>query len=262
MKKETAVITGASSGIGRELSKLFARDGYSLVLVARNREKLQQLAAELEERYKAEVEIVAADLADAAAPGNICAGLKEKGLRADVLVNNAGFNVYGLFDESAFAAQRELLEVNLIALTRLTHLLLPGMKQRGHGKILNVASTGSFSPGPWCAVYCAGKAYVLSFSEALAQELKGSGVTVTALCPGATATDFARRARMEETLLFRNLVMKAGAAAEAGYRALQAGRTVAIPGLMNNLLVFALRFLPREITARIAGYLMGPAHAR
>jgi uncharacterized protein len=260
---EVALITGASSGIGRELARLFAEDGYDLVLVARNRRRLEALAAELESEHRVQVLVLVADLADPAAPPAIAAELARQSIAASVLVNNAGTQVYGRFAEAGLEAQLALLQVNAAAIIHLTRLLLPGMIARGHGRILNVGSTGSFAPGPLNAVYCASKAFVLSFSAAIGAELAGTGVTVTALCPGATGTAFAARHGLEDVRLFRH-AMPAAQVALAGYRALQRGRPVVVPGPGNRLQVLAFQLMapflgvmPPAWLMAIGGFFMG-----
>ncbi len=186
----TVLVTGASEGIGLELARLFARDGCRLALVARRAERLDALAVELRGRFGAAAAVIPADLADPGAPDGILAALRARSMEVDVLVNDAGYGVYGPFASTDLGAEIGLIQVNVASLTHLTKLLLPGMLRRGRGRILNVSSTAAFQPGPLMAVYYATKAYVQSFSEALSDELEGSGVTVTALCPGPTATGF------------------------------------------------------------------------
>lgn len=249
--RKTALITGASSGIGYELTRLFARDGFDVVLVARDAERLEQVAREMRERHGATVAVLPKDLAEPGAVDEIAAALHAGGIEVDTLVNNAGFNVYGPFCETDGNREMAMLQVNLVALTRLTKLLLPAMARHGSGRVLNIGSTGSFAPGPFDAVYCATKAYVLSFSEAIAEELEGTGVTVTALCPGATRTRFAERAGMTGTPMFRGRVAEASDVAAVGYRALMDGRRVVVPGRMNALLAFSVRLSPRRLVASI-----------
>src|SRR5580765_8141121 len=198
-----AVVTGASSGIGLALSRLLARDGHDLVIVAQHAERLAEVARELTAQCGVRVVEIAADLSEWAAPLEITGELKRHGLTPDVLVNNAGFGLRGMFAELDLGEQLRMVHVNVSALTHLTGLLLPDMIARGRGRVLNVASTAAFQPGPLMAVYYATKAYVLSFSQALAEELRNSGVTVTALCPGATATDFADTAGVGNSNLFK-----------------------------------------------------------
>lgn len=252
--RKTALITGASSGIGYEFTKLFARDGYNLVLVARSEQQLQKLADELREKHGIAVEVIAKDLSNANTPDEIFAELQQESLTVDALVNNAGFATYGKFSEIDLNAELQEMQVNMVTLTHLTKLFLPGMLKKGWGKILNVASTAAFQPGPLMAVYYATKAYVLSFSEALAEELRGTGVTVTALCPGPTQSGFQKRANMEDSRLFRGRkVADAATVARIGYRGLMTNKTVVIPGLRNKVLAESVRFVPRKVATRVAG---------
>jgi uncharacterized protein len=255
--RQTALITGASSGIGSELARLFANSGYDLVLVARNEQRLNALAVELAQRFGIDVTVLAKDLSAPAAAEEILAELRHRALHIDILVNNAGFGAYGPFHETGLEKELQLIQVNITSLTQLTKLLLPGMLKRNSGRILNIGSTASFSPSPFVAVYGASKAYVLSFSEALAEELKGTGVTVTVLCPGSTETEFAERARMTDSRIFQGRLMSAGEVAEIGFRALMEGKTTVIPGRANKLLVFSQRFTPRKLVAGISRYLLG-----
>ena len=196
MSVETVLVTGASSGIGLELAKCFAADGCRLVLVSRKGIVLEALATELRKAHKIQAQVITADLAQPESPTRLLAHLQNAGLKVDVLVNNAAFGAQGKFVELPLGRQLEMLQVNMTTLTHLTGLLLPGMVERRRGGVLNVASTAAFQPGPGMAIYYATKAYVLSFSEALAEELAGTGVTVTAVCPGPTATNFGTAANM------------------------------------------------------------------
>ncbi len=253
MSRPTALVTGASSGIGWELAKLLAEDGYDLVFVARRGKKLEELGRDLTAAFGVQVKVIAKDLSDAKAPAEIFAGLEKAGLAIEVLVNDAGFGVYGPFAKTDRGKELEMIQVNIVALTHLTKLLLPNMLERASGRILNLASTAAFQPGPLMAVYYATKAYVLSFSEALANELEGSGVTVTALCPGPTETEFQKDAGLEDTRLFQSpLVMDARAVARAGYEGMKKGKRVVIPGLGNKLLVQSERLTPRRLVTAIA----------
>lgn len=258
-KRGAAVVTGASAGIGEELAKLFAADGYTLVLVARSREGLDRVGSAARAQHGADFLSVPADLADPAAPEAVFRAVREAGLEVSALVNNAGFGLHGAFaavdGKPANDLRRELdmIQVNVTALTHLTKLFVPGMVARGGGRVLNVASTAAFQPGPFMAVYYATKAYVLSFSEAVAMELKGTGVTVTTLCPGPTRTRFQEQAEMETTRLFHSpLVMDAPEVARAGYRAMQRGKRVVVAGAFNKVLAAGTRLVPRAVSARIA----------
>jgi len=249
---KTALITGASSGIGLELTRLFARDSYDLVLVARSEQQLKQLADELHEKFGITVKVIAKDLSVAGTPDEIFTELQQENVTADALVNNAGYATYGLFSELDLDNELRMMQVNMVALTHLTKLFLPGMLKNHRGKILNIASTAAFQPGPLMAVYYASKAYVLSFSEALANELRGTGVNVTALCPGPTESGFQKRANMEDSkLVSGRKIMDAVTVARAGYRGLMAGKTVVIPGIRNRILVESVRFSPRSMVTQI-----------
>ncbi len=258
IRPQTALITGASGGIGYELAKLFARDGMNLVLVSRSANKLGQVARELQSSSACKisackVKTIALDLSTAPAPKFLFDQLQAEGIAVDILVNNAGF---GAFGEFAQIGEEEILgqiELNITALTHLTRLFLPQMISRRRGKIMNVASTAAFQPGPLMAVYYATKAYVLSFSEALANELNGTGVTVTCLCPGPTNTDFARRAGNDKSRLFKKIGgMSAETVARDGYRGLMAGKTVVISGVQNWLVAESVRFAPRKMVTAIS----------
>ncbi len=249
--RRTALVTGASSGIGYELATLLAQDHYDLVLVARNETALRQLADELVKRQGITCTVLADDLSDSHTPERLVARLREASLDIDVLVNNAGFGTHGPFVEADVASQLQMIQVNLVALTHLTRLLVPSMVSRTWGRVLNVASTAAFQPGPLMAVYYATKAYVVSFSEAVGHELRGSGVTITALCPGPTRTEFQRRAGVEDTPLMRGRIMDARTVALAGYRGLMQGRSLVIPGVRNRVLAGLTRVVPRQITLEI-----------
>jgi len=250
--RQTALVTGASGGIGLALARQLAAGGFDLVLTARSGGRLEELARELAERHRPRVRVIARDLAAPEAPAAIADELAREGIDVDVLVNNAGFGTYGPFAETDLAAELGMLQLNVVALTHLSKLFLRPMLSRGRGRILNVASTAAFQPGPLMAVYYASKAYVLSFSEAIAEEHGGSGVTVTALCPGPTTSGFQERAAMEESrLVAGKAMMGAEAVAEAGYRGLLAGKRIVIPGLANRLLAQAYRVSPRRMTTAI-----------
>jgi len=251
MTRETVLITGASSGIGLELAKLFAADKSDLVLVARNQGALEKLSEELRRDHCVDVLVASNDLADAAAPQAIFDSLTAKGIRVDVVVNNAGFGSLGAFADLPTQRQLDMIQVNVTALTHLTGLFLPGMKERGRGGILNVGSTAGFQPGPNMAVYYATKAYVLSFSEALAEELAGTKIKVTCFAPGPTATGFAAVAHTEDIPLFRLGVKDAKSVASIGYRGFRRGKVIVIPGFRNKFGAFAVRLGPRFVVRKI-----------
>src|SRR5438270_171713 len=225
---------------------------FDLIITARNQSELEKIARELEAGHGNHVRVIPADLAQSHAPGEIFGEIERRGLGVDVLINNAGFGAYGTFAESNLERDLEMIQVNIAALTSLTRLVLPGMLECRRGRIMNVASTAGFQPGPLMAVYYATKAYVIMFSEAIANELKGTGVTVTCLCPGATATQFAARANMEQSRLFKLGAMRSADVAQAGYKGMMAGKTLVIPGLLNKTLAFSVRFSPRKLVTAIS----------
>jgi uncharacterized protein len=251
--RQTALITGASGGIGLELARQFAAGGYDLVLVARSAGRLEELAGELRSRHGVTVRVLAKDLADPKSPEEVFRELEAAGVAVDVLVNNAGFATFGPFVEIDPGKELEELQLNVVTLTHLTKRFLPGMLARRRGGVLNLASTAGFQPGPLMAVYYATKAYVISFSEALAEELSGTGLTVSVLCPGPTETGFQRRAGMENSRLFSGLLQVADAAAvaRAGYEGFRAGKRVVIPGLINKVGVQSIRVTPRALATKV-----------
>ena len=253
-KKPTALITGASVGIGYELAKVFARNGHDLALVARNREQLEKVAAECR-TLGAESRVIAKDLSVPGAAQEIFDELSQAGVQVDVLVNNAGFGTHGPFAEIDEDADLGLLQVNIVALTHLTKLFLRPMVARRNGKVLNVASLAAFQPGPFMATYFASKAYVLSFSEAVAAEVAPRGITVTALCPGPVKTEFQKRAGIGATRLSRGHMLDAATVAEVGFRGLMRGRRVVIPSTPDKLMAFGSRLSPRRLSTWIAGKL-------
>ena len=255
----TALVTGASSGIGLELATLLAKNRHGVVLVARGKDRLDGIARGLTEEFGVAATVLPADLADPAAPLDVFLALAERKVAIDVLVNDAGFGVYGFFADTPLEKELAMIQVNVAALTHLTKLFLPGMLERRRGRILNVASTAAFQPGPLMAVYYATKAYVLSFSEALGNETAGSGVTVTALCPGPTLTDFQRRADFKRPRpLPGPLVMDAAAVARAGYEGMMRGKRVVVPGAANRVFVQALRATPRNLATAISRKIRDP----
>lgn len=240
-----AVVTGASTGIGRDLAKLCAEAGYEVILVARNEQQLSELAATLGGRAR----VIAKDLTHPDAPGEIYQTTGP----VDMLINNAGIGLNGLFHELDMQRQLDMLQLNVMALTHLTRLFLPGMVARRSGRVLNVASTAAFQAGPLMAGYYASKAYVLSLSEALHDEVSDMGVTVTCLCPGPTSTEFDKRADIGKSKLFQGSnVMDSMTVARAGFDGMMAGQPVVIPGARNKALAFATRLVPRMTVARIA----------
>lgn len=249
--KGTALITGASSGIGLELARVFAQHGYDLVITARSESRLQEVASELQSKHKVAVRVLAADLTQPHAPQQIIDELQRDGITIDVLVNNAGFATYGLFSQTDRDMELQLLQVNITALTHLTKLFLPQMQQRRHGKILNVASTAAFQPGPLMAVYYASKAYVLSFSQAIGEELRGSGISVSCLCPGPTTSGFQERAAMQKSKLMSGTMMDARTVALEGYRGLIRKQPVIIPGAHNRGFVLLAKLLPGRTVLQI-----------
>ena len=253
--EKNALITGATAGIGYEFAELLASKGHALALVARDPARLAERAGALEARHKTRVITLAKDLSDPASAPDIFRDLQRRNFPVSVLINNAGFGVYGLFAETDLARELQMLQVNMASLVQLTKLFLKPMLDRREGRILNVASTASFQPGPRLSLYSASKAFVLSFSCALAVELKGAGVTVTALCPGGTRTEFQRRAGMERAAIFSAAdlrPMTARSVAEIGYEAMLKGRPVVVAGWKNKLMVAVSRRAPTMWSARVA----------
>lgn len=252
-EKSVALITGASRGIGLELAKQCAMHGHDVVLVARSQDALEAAAGTIEGRYGVHAAVVPADLSSPDAPPEIFASMLEQKIEIGLLINNAGFGLGGVFLETDLERELDMIQVNIAAPTQLTKLFLAPMVKRRSGRIMNVASTAAFQPGPLMSVYYATKAYLLSFSEAIAEELRDTGVTITALCPGATATDFAETAQVSNTRLFRKLgVADAENIARYGYKAMMRGDRVAIPGWRDKLMVQSERFVPRRVITAIA----------
>jgi short-subunit dehydrogenase len=251
-KRETVLITGASSGIGLELARCFAADGCRLILLARNTEALEALAMELRRTNQIETLVLTADLSRPETPARVFKELQGRGIAVDVLINNAGFGAQGGFAGLPLQRQLEMIQVNLTALTELTGLFLPGMIERRRGGVLNVASVAGFLPGPGMAVYYATKAHVVSFTEALAEELTGTGLTATALCPGPTTSNFGNVARGHKSRRLKITKMPAKAVALYGHNAFRRGKVVAIPGWRNRFLTFLVRITPRWWVRKIA----------
>ena len=246
-KKGVALITGASAGLGLELSKLLAHDGYNLVVVARDKKRLDKLAGYLKQQYGVQAKVIAKDLTKLQAAQEVYDELAAASMHVDILINNAGFNEYGRFIETDLAKELQIIALNVAGYTQMVKLFLPAMLKKGSGRIMNVGSVGSFMPGPINAVYCAAKAYVLSFSEALVEELIGTGVTVTALCPGAILTEFPKRAGIADVRVFQSKITAADPqmVAKSGYNALMKGKAVIVPGVLNKIAVASLRVTPR-----------------
>ncbi|MCR6655324.1 MAG: SDR family oxidoreductase [Opitutus sp.] len=251
-KDKTVLVTGASSGIGYELAREFARNGHDLVLVAPSETELNTIAEDFIRDHNIDVTVVAADLRESEAPDEVFDQLEASGIEVDILVNNAGFGARGKFHEITLEKDIGMIRLNIEAVVRLTKLFLPPMLERGHGRILNVASIAGFEPGPMLAVYHASKAFVLSLTEALATELEDTGVTATALCPGPTDTDFFPKAGMVETNAFQKAnVMAPQEVATLAYPALMRAERVFVPGAMNKAMVFARRISPIGAQAKM-----------
>lgn len=256
---QTALITGASAGLGYEFAHLFARDKYNLVLVARSGPKLADLAEQLRQQHGITVKTIPLDLGLPHASQALFEETQRAGIHVDILVNNAGYGASGAFAEIPLEESYGQIQLNIMALTLLTKLYLQPMLERRSGKIMNVASTAAFQPGPLMAVYYATKAYVLSFTEAIADELRDSGVSVTCFCPGATLTEFQKRAQTENSRLFKQLApMNAKTVAEQGYKALTDGKTLAIAGWRNWLVAESVRFAPRKVVTAISRWVAEP----
>ena len=260
MSRKVALITGASAGLGEQFAQRFARDGHDVILVARTASRLEALASKLEQEHKVKAHVLAADLARPEEPQRIFDEVRSRQLEVEFLVNNAGFGSNGPFLDQDMAREAEMVEVNCTALLKLTHLFARPMRERRSGRILNVASTAGFQPGPFMATYYATKAFVISFTEALAHELKGTGVTVTCHCPGATHTEFAARAGNDKTRLFQRsgVIAQAPEVAEDAYAAMMKGRVLAIHGALNWFGAAMVRFAPRAMVRSIAANLNQP----
>ena len=251
--KNFCLITGASGGIGAEFARAFAKNGHDLILVARSKDKLEALKYELENKYAVEAIVISADLTSESDIEQMYNHLRTADLRVDVLVNNAGFGDLCAFLDSNPERQKKLIELNISALVILTYLFGNDMKKRGRGRIVNISSAAAFSAGPYMSLYYASKSFVLSFSEALAEELKGSGVTVTALCPGPTSTEFEKNAHMGRSVMFSRFKPAAAKdVAEVGYRAAMKGKRVKYHGFVTHSFSLLTRFLPRSATRRLA----------
>jgi len=253
MTKGYVLITGASEGLGHEFAKLFAQGGYSLVLVSRNQARLDTVAKELSATHHVDVRTISKDLCLPEAAEKLKTEVDDQKIAIEMLVNNAGVGVHGLFPQADWKTTEDMLNLNMMTLTHLTRLFLPAMLERGHGKILNVASTAAFQPGPFMACYFASKAYVLSFTEALAEELSGTGITVTAFCSGPTRTQFQKRSNTEN-IRENSFVMEAAPAVQTAYRGLMEGKRLVVPGFTNKLLALLVRLFPRRLVIRVTRY--------
>jgi len=250
-KEKYALVTGASCGVGYELAKQLAEDGKDIVVIARSRDRLEDLRKLIESKYGTKVKVLAKDLSDPKAPPEIFSELEKEKIVVDVLVNNAGFGVYGKFVETDLQQELDMIQVNAVSLIHLTKLFLRGMVRDRSGYILNVASLCAFMAVPLESIYCGTKALVLHFSEALANELQGTGVKVTALCIGLAETEFHKRARMERCRAAQRKMMDAATVAREGLKALKQGKVIIIPGLQYNVAPLLVRFLPRNVITRI-----------
>lgn len=247
------LITGASSGIGKELAHFFARDKNNLVLTARNECALEDLASSLREKYSIEVIVIITDLSKPGAAQDLYSKIQKLNINITNLVNNAGFGVYGKFIDTPLEVESDMITVNILVLTQLTKLFSQDMKKHNRGRIMNVASTAAFQPGPLMSVYYSTKAFVLSFSESLANELSDTNITVTALCPGPTDTGFMDRANLHDSKLFSGKLKTTSVqlVAEKGYKGMMSGKTVVVPGLSNRILVTISQLAPRKLVTKI-----------
>lgn len=256
MTKQAALITGASAGLGLEFACQLAASGWNLVLVARSADKLETLAQELRTAYNITAQIIALDLSRADATDTLMQAIKDTPV--DLLINNAGFGDFGLFQDTDPTRTRQMIDLNVGTLTDLTRAILPQMITRKHGRILNVASVAAFQPGPLMAVYYATKAYVLSFSEALSNELQGTGITVTCLCPGPTKTSFEKNAHLGSSKLFKRGLMDAKTVVRIALDACMHGKALIIPGWKNRIGAFVTRFVPISTAAKVARFVQSP----
>lgn len=254
---KTALITGASKGIGKELAFLFAENQCDLILTARSDDRLRLLKDQLESKYGISVYPVVKDLSRPGAAGDLFREVKDRGLDVDYLVNNAGFGDYGSFADTSWECYEEMIGLNITTLTQLTHLFVQDWKGRKRGRILNLSSTAAFQPGPMMAVYFASKAFVLHLSEAVGNELKKDHITVTTLCPGPTSTHFGEVSKMNASQLVKNVkIAEAREVAELGFKAMMKGKPVVIHGTMNKLAPLGIRFLPRKWVTLLSAKVM------
>ena len=254
---KTALITGATSGIGLELARLFAKDKYDLVLIARNAVKLKEVSEELAGNSGIKVKIISKDLSESNSAHEIFDEITSEKIIVDILINNAGFGSFGAFADFELRNDLDMMQLNMTSLVILTKLFLNEMLERNSGRIMNVASTAAFQPGPFMALYYASKAFVLSFSEAVSEEISDSNVTLTCLCPGPTETGFQERAGVKKIKLLNKkpAMISAEDVAVIGYRGLMKGKRIIIPGKINLLISKAVRFTPRRVVTKIIKYL-------
>lgn len=251
---KSVLITGATTGIGYELAKLFAKDKFDIIIIARNEVKLKETAEELQKEFNVNVKFISKDLSDRNSAKEIYNKLKDENISPDVLVNNAGFGSHGAFSESDPDNDIDMINLNITSLVTLNRLFLNDMLKKNSGRIMNVASTAAFQPGPYMAVYYATKAFVLSFSEAVSEELSGTNVTVSCLCPGPTETEFQYRAGIKETKMMNRrsfTVMTAEEVAKTGYKKMMKGKRIIIPGFTNKAGVLFVKLFPRKIISKI-----------
>jgi len=256
LEGRTALVTGASSGLGVDFSRELASRGAAVVLVARRADKLESLRGELASRHGVRVEVVPMDLAPADAPQRLHDDIRQRGLAVDILVNNAGFGLYGKFLDVPWERERSMIELDILTLTGMTRLFTPDMVSRGFGRVLQVSSIGAFQPSPTYAAYSAAKSYVLSFGEALAYELRGTGVSCTVICPGVTATEFLAVAGQGATAFQRSTMMKSADVARIGVEAMLAGKSSVVPGAVNALLAWSTRLISRRAATALAHRVM------
>ncbi len=253
---KTVLITGASSGIGYELAKIFAKEKYNLVIVARNKIVLEQVKNELEKKHNINIKSIVKDLSEPNSSQEIIEEINKDKIEINILINNAGFGTFGEFTNLSFEKQKSLLEVNVRTLIELSYYFIKEMKKRKEGKILNVASIAAYEPGPYMAMYYASKAFVLSFTESMHKELKPYGISVSALCPGPTETNFEKEAKMDKSKMFKVLlVSKKEKVAYKGYKALMKNKVITIPGLSNKIVVFSSRILPKSVIRNVSSYI-------
>lgn len=251
---KTALITGGSGGIGFELAKLHAKNGDNLILVARSKERLEIIKKDLEEEYGIKVDVITKDLSLSGSTEELYNEVKYMKVKVDYLINNAGFGLFGEFSETNWEKELSMINLNIIALTHLTKSFIRDMKLSGGGRIMNVASTAAFQPGPRMAIYYATKAFVLHFTEALAEELDGTNISITAFCPGATDTQFQKESKMEKTKLVSLMSLDdVVTVSKYGFDAMMEGKRIAIPGVIHKISSKSYRFLPRNIITKIVG---------